>query len=106
MERVFFGPDFALRLTRQRPGVGDQQVLAILAVADEQALDGRSLAATRSALLPASADLRAGDVLVAGPDVAQFEGLPVAAGERLRVLEAPRRVNDGMEQEALLGSVP
>jgi len=41
------------------------------------------------------------DVLVAK------EAIPathIAAGARFRVLDNPRRVNDGMEMEALLGS--
>lgn len=98
---VFFGADFAAPFTRQRPMAADVQVAVIVGAVDDDALDGRAIATTRAARMPATADVRADDVLVA---VQTIGALGIAAGQRLRVLDAPRRVNDGMELEALLGS--
>lgn len=99
---VFFGPDFAAIFTRQRPAAADVPVALIIGVADEEALEGRALAATRNALMPATADVRADDVLVA---TQALPGLGVAVGQRFSVLDMPRRTVDGAEMEALLGSV-
>lgn len=99
---VFFGADFATPFTRQRPLVADVQVLGILGVTDEEALDARAIASTRSLRIPATADVRADDVLVA---VQAIPAAGVAQGTKFRVLDMPQRVNDGMEYEALLGSV-
>ena len=98
---VFFGPDFTAAFTRQRPSVPDVQVAVIIGVADGEALDGRALATTRTALMPATADVRADDVLVA---VQAIPGMGIAAGQRFAVLDTPRRAVDGAEMEALLGS--
>ncbi len=102
MALVFFGTDFAHTFTRQRPLVADVDVVAILGVADAEALDGRVIAAARTLRMPATADVRADDVLLA---VQAIPGMGVAVGARFKVLEPPQRVNDGMEAEALLGSV-
>lgn len=102
MAAVFYGPDFATTFTRQRPSVADVDVVLIFGVVDEEALDGRAIAATRKVQMPASQDVRADDVLVA---VQAIPGQNIAAGARFRVLDNPQRVNDGMEMEALLGSV-
>ncbi len=98
---VFFGPDFATTFTRQRPAAADVSVAAIIGVADDEALDGRALATTRTALMPATADVRADDVLMA---VQAIPGTGIAAGQRFAVLDTPRRTVDGAEMEALLGS--
>lgn len=102
MAAVFYGPDFATTFSRQRPSVADVDVVLIFGVVDEEALDGRAIAATRKVQMPASQDVRADDVLVA---VQAIPGQNIAAGARFRVLDNPQRVNDGMEMEALLGSV-
>ena len=102
MAAVFYGPDFATTFTRQRPSVADVDVVLIFGVVDEEALDGRAIAATRKVQMPATQDVRADDVLVA---VQAIPGQNIAAGARFRVLDNPRRVSDGMEMEALLGSV-
>jgi hypothetical protein len=101
LSAVFFGADFATAFTRQRTGAADVQVVLILGATDEDALDGRAIATTRTARLPATADLRVDDVLVAAQ---ALPALGVAEGQRFTVLDAPRRANDGMELEALLGS--
>lgn len=98
---VFFGADFASPFTRQRPMASDVQVSVIVGALDDDALDGRAIATTRVARMPATADVCADDVLVA---VQAIGSLGIAAGQRFRVLDVPRRVNDGMELEALLGS--
>ncbi|MCI5068423.1 hypothetical protein [Acidovorax sp.] len=102
MAAVFYGSDFATTFTRQRPLVADVEVLAIFGVLDEEALDGRAIAASRMVRMPSTQDVRADDVLVA---VHAIPGQNVAAGARFRVLDNPQRVNDGAEMEALLGSV-
>ena len=102
MAAVFYGPDFANTFTRQRPLVADVDVALIFGVVDEEALDGRAIAATRKVQMPATQDVRADDLLVA---VQAIPGQNIAAGARFRVLDNPQRVNDGMEMEALLGSV-
>lgn len=98
---VFYGADFAAIFTRLRPLAADVQVAVIVGAVDEEALDGRAIATTRAARMPATADVRADDVLVA---VQAIAALGIAAGQRFRVLDLPRRVTDGMELEALLGS--
>lgn len=102
MHSVFFGGDFAATFERQRAGVAVQAVRGILGVLDDEALDGRVIAAARVLRLPAGSDLRAGDLL----QTQQAQpALGVAAGALFKVLEPPLRVNDGAELEALLGSV-
>lgn len=98
---TFYGADFAAIFTRQRPAVADVQVALIIGTADEEALEGRALATTRAALMLATADVRADDVLVS---TQALPGLGVVVGQRFRVLDVPRRLVDGMEMEALLGS--
>lgn len=102
MATVFYGTDFATTFTRQRPLVADVDVAVIFGVVDAEALDGRAIAATRKVQMPVTQDVRADDVLLA---VQAIPGLGIAVGARFRVLDNPRRVNDGMEMEALLGSV-
>ena len=102
MAAVFYSADFATAFTRQRPMAPDVAVVAIFGVLDDEAMDGHALAATRVVRMPATQDVRADDVLVA---VAAIPGQGIAAGARFRVLDNPQRVNDGMEMEALLGSV-
>jgi hypothetical protein len=103
LSTVFYGPDFTAIFTRQRPAVVDVQVAVIIGVADADALDGRAIATTRTVLMPATADVKADDVMVA---VQEIPGTGITAGQRFKVLDVPRRVVDGMEMEALLGSVP
>ena len=97
---VFYGPDFASLFTRVRPAAAEVEVRLILGAVDEEALERRAYAAVRTARFPVGPDVRADDKLVAlesaGPDV------PI--GSAFKVLENPRRVNDGLELEALLGS--
>ena len=102
MATVFYGSDFGITFTRQRPSVADVDVVAIVGVVDTEALDGRAMAATRKVQMPVTQDVRADDVLVAKRAV---QSLGIAVGARFRVLDNPQRVNDGMEMEALLGSV-
>lgn len=97
---VFFSADFATPFTRQRPAVADVTVVAIVGAVDDEALDGRAMAAVRVAHFAAGQDIRAGDKLVAQ----QAASPDVPAGTAYRVLDTPRRVNDGLELEALLGS--
>jgi hypothetical protein len=102
MATVFYGSDFGIPFTRLRPSVADVDVVAIFGVVDTEALDGRAMAATRKVQMPVTQDVRADDVLVAKQVV---QSLGIAVGARFRVLDNPQRVNDGMEMEALLGSV-
>ncbi len=99
---VFYGPDFAATFTRTRPGAASVNVALILGIADDDALEGRAIAVQRTAQMPASCDVRADDLLEATGDL---PGTGITAGQRFRVLDMPRRINDGLELEALLGSV-
>lgn len=100
LSAVFFGADFATPFTRQRPDVADVTVMAIVGAVDRDALEGRAMSAVRSAHFAAGQDVRAADKLIAQ----QVAGPDVPAGTAYRVLDTPRRVNDGLELEALLGS--
>lgn len=102
MRGVFFSDDFAARFQRTRAGQAAQDVVGILGIADDEALEGRVIAAARTLLLPAASDVRSGDTLQA---LDNLPSIGVPAGTRFRVLDVPRRVNDGAEMEALLGSV-
>lgn len=97
---VFYGPDFASPFMRVRPLADDLEVMVILGAVDHEALEGRAVAAVRTARFVAGQDVRADDRLVAVAAV----GVEVPAGTAFRLLEKPRRVNDGLELEALLGS--
>ncbi|GKS96947.1 hypothetical protein [Acidovorax sp. SUPP2825] len=102
MANVFFGSDFAGRFLRHRAGAESKIIVGIFGVADEEALEGRVIAAARVLRGPAVSDVRADDVLEA---VDPIPSLDVLAGARFKVIDQPKRVNDGAEKEALLGSV-
>lgn len=102
MRTVFFGSDFASTFSRQRASVPDVDVVGILGIADDEALDGKVIAAARVLRMPTDLDVRADDVLIVRQAIPD---LGVAIGARFKVLEKPKRVNDGAEMEALLGSV-
>jgi hypothetical protein len=97
---VFYGPDFAIPFSRVRPVAADVTVMVILGAVDEEVLERRAIAAVRTARFMAGQDVRADDRLVA----LQADGVDVQIGTTFKVLEKPRRVNDGLEVEALLGS--
>ena len=97
---VFFSADFAAPFTRQRPGTADVTVMAIIGAVDSEALEGRAMSAVRTAHFSAGQDVQAGDKLIAS----QAASPEVPVGTAYRVLDTPRRVNDGLELEALLGS--
>ncbi len=99
---VFYSADFSVTFARHRPGVEPVDVPVILGITDDEALEGRAWAATRTVQMPATQDVRADDVLVAAHAI---PGTGIAAGSAFRVLDMPRRLNDGLEMEALLGSV-
>jgi hypothetical protein len=96
---VFYGADFAQLFARRRNGVDDVELRAILGTADDQALEGRAMAASRIARFPAGLDVRVDDRLVALED---WPGVPT--GTTFRLLDNPQRVVDGLEVEAVLGS--
>lgn len=96
---VFFGADFATPFTRQRPGVADVRLNAIVGAVDSDALESRAMSAVRTAHFASGQDVRADDKLIV-----QQTSFQVVAGTAYRVLDTPRRVNDGLELEALLGS--
>lgn len=98
---VFYVAPFAKRFARVRPAVPDVEVMLILGTVDREVLEERSLAAIRTASFAAGQDVRADDRLVALEDAEPA----IPAGTALKVLDKPRRVNDGLEVEALLGSV-
>lgn len=102
LREVFYGEDFALVFEIERQGVVVGTAAGIIGVIDDEALDGRVIAAERTLRLPSIHDLRERDVLIMQSDEPTI-GLCV--GDRLRVLAPPQRVNDGSEMEALLGSV-
>jgi hypothetical protein len=96
---VFFGPDFAAPYTRRRPGAADITIMLVTGAVDEKALDGRAMSAVRVAHFAAGQDVLAGDKLLA-----QQASPDAPAGTAYRVLDAPARLNDGLEIEVLLGS--
>jgi hypothetical protein len=97
---IFASDDFAKSFTRVRTAVANVEIRAIIGAIDDEVLEGRSIAAIRKALYPAGTDVRADDKLVALVDI----DVTMPAGTVLKVLEKPKRVNDGLEVEALLGS--
>lgn len=99
---VFYCPEVAHPFIRRRNGVADLLVMVIFGLEDVDVLDDRARAAQRAGRFVAGQDVRVGDQLIAQADVEP--GL--LAGSALTVLEPPRRVVDGREMEALLGSVP
>ncbi|WP_278534958.1 hypothetical protein [Delftia acidovorans] len=102
LREVFYGHDFALPFSIERQGAVVGTAAGILGVIDDEALDGRVIAAERTLRLPSIHDLRDRDVLISQADEPT---IGVRVGDRFRVLAAPQRVNDGSEMEALLGSV-
>jgi len=89
---VFYDPaDFAVAVTRARPGEGDVAFHAIFGLVDTEVFGGHALAARRTLRWPAGADVIVDDVLTID-------------GVEYRVLETPRRIVDGAECEALLGA--
>lgn len=102
LREVFYGDDFALTFSIERQGAVVGTAAGIIGVIDDDALEGRVIAAERTLRLPSNHDLRERDVLTMQTDEPTI-GLRV--GDRLRVLAPPQRVNDGSEMEALLGSV-
>lgn len=102
LRKVFYGDDFALTFLIERQGVVVGSAAGILGVVDDDALDGRVIAAERTLRLPSNHDLYDRDVLTAQTDEPT---IGVQIGDRFRVLAKPQRVNDGSEMEALLGSV-
>lgn len=101
MQAVFYCADFTVRFKRVRPGVEDLELQAILGVTDSEALEGHAMATSRTIQCPATADLRADDMLQLLEAAPQ---LGLAEGSKFRVLDVPERINDGAEQLALLGS--
>jgi len=101
LAEVFFGEDFAIRFVRLRSATADLELRAILGSVDDEALEGRVVAAARTALYATGPDVRVGDQLRVLED--GWPGVPV--GTTFKVLDIPRRVNDGSETKALLGSV-
>lgn len=102
LREVFYGHDFALPFSIERQGAVVGSAAGILGVIDDEALDGRVFAAERTLRLPSMHELRERDVLIMLADEAT---IGVRIGDRFRVLAEPKRVNDGSEIEALLGSV-
>lgn len=102
MTTVFFGSDFAARFRRHRAGAAPKDVVGILGIVDEEALEGRVMTASRALRSPAICDVRADDVLEV---LDEMPSMGIQTGTRFRVLDQPKRVNDGEEIEALLGSV-
>lgn len=102
LREVFYGDDFALAFSIARQGVVVGSAAGILGVIDDEALDGRVFAAERTVRLPSMHELRERDVLIV---LADEPTIGVRIGDRFRVLAEPKRVNDGSEMEALLGSV-
>lgn len=100
----FFDPDdgHVVLCSRSRLLEDDVTFHAIIGTTDEDALDGRVLAAHRTIAFPAGPDLQGGDsvtVTALHPWQAQHAGT-------YRLHEAPRRVNDGAECRALLVLAP
>ena len=102
LREVFYGDDFALAFSIERQGAVVGSAAGILGVIDDEALDSRVFAAERTLRLPSMHELRERDVLIM---LADELTIGVRIGDRFRVLAEPKRVNDGSEMEALLGSV-
>lgn len=102
LREVFYGGDFALAFSIERQGAVVGSAAGILGVIDDEALDGRVFAAERTVRLPSMHELLERDVLIM---LADEPTIGLRVGDRFRVLAEPKRVNDGSEMEALLGSV-
>lgn len=99
---IYAGPEFALTFTRSRDGAADLDVRVIVGTVDEEALQSHIVARQCKVSFATGADVRADDVLTA-VDVVDAV---TPAGTRFVVLAEPKRINDGLECEALLGSAP
>ena len=93
----FFDLDeFAVAVTRYRPGASDQNLAAIIGYSEESVLDGNVLGAIRTMAYATGPDLRDGDtVTVVGT------GSRAIHNGTYRVHE-PHAVNDGDESRARL----
>lgn len=97
---VFFdAEDFATPWQRQRPGAGDVTVRGILGEESQDGLQGRLVSTNRELLLPTTADVRAGDVLVLQADL---PALGLLQGKRFRVGGPVERLSDGAQMVAFL----
>jgi hypothetical protein len=99
---VFTDAEIATVFRRVRPGVPDVDIAGIFGLDDDDALQGRALAAQRRLRVVGLCDVRPDDVLHAATAV---PALGLAAGAQLRVIGTPRRVVDGSEMDLLLGSI-
>lgn len=97
---IYAGPEFAKRFDRVRTAVPNLEVRLIMGSGDDDALEGRAVALVRKASFALGTDVRVDDMLVALEAVDPL----TPAGTVLRVIDHPRRINDGLEVEALLGS--
>jgi len=88
---VFYGDDFTVDVTRQRPSAPDLTFRGILGEEDGEALDRRAIALERVLAYPAGTDVLTGDTVL-------------IAAQPYRVRDA-RRVNDGAESRAWLQKV-
>lgn len=96
----FDADDFAISVTRVRPAAADITFAAIIGLADETALLGRSNAAERQLHWATGTDVRESDTIV----VAVTGPLAVHNGS-YRVNDL-RRVNDGAESACYLQKLP
>lgn len=102
---IYAGPEFALTFTRSRDGAADLDVRVIVGTVDEEALQGHIVARQCKVSFATGTDVRADDVLTAVDAVDAVDAV-TPAGTRFVVLAEPKRINDGLECEALLGSAP
>jgi hypothetical protein len=99
LEVFFDAEDFATPWLRQRPGVGDVLVHGILGEESQDGLQGRLVSTNRELLLPTTADVRTGDVLVLQVDM---PALGLQQGKRFRVEGPVERLSDGAQMVAFL----
>lgn len=100
---AFFDPadGHVVLCTRSRSAEADVVFHAIIGLADEEALQGRVVAAHRVIAFATGPDLRKGDTVTV---TALQPWQAVHAGD-YRLNEAPRRVSDGAESRATLVAI-
>lgn len=97
---VFFGADdFATPWLRKRSGVGDLLVHGILGEESQDGLQGRMVGTRRELLLPTTADVCGGDLLILQVDVL---ALGLREGCSFRVEGPVERLTDGAQSVAFL----
>jgi len=97
---IYAGPEVAKSFRRVRPSAADVTVRMIIGTVDDEVLEQKAIAVVRKASFMAGQDVKVDDKV----EALEAIDITMPAGTVLRILDQPKRVNDGLEVEALLGS--